>query len=218
MINKILIKSSFYYILFNLIYYMASGIMFFCDYVKCLWSYKIQSINPDVIEEYKKSLPCVLKNTFFNTIIPAILLGWYDVIYKNDFTLVKCVCDIILMAILTEIFFYSTHMMFHTSWLYVRFHKKHHQFTSPIGISAVYTTTIDFIFGNFVPVYLPVLICFPHPITLKLWMIITTFDTVIFAHSGFIIADFHDKHHLYFNKNFGTGFFMDKLFETKYGD
>lgn len=218
MIGEILIKSLFYYVLFNSLYYLASGILFFCDYIKYLWSYKIQPNNLNIIIQYKKCLSCVLKNTFLNTIIPMIILGWYDVMYDNKFVFIKCVYDIILMIILTEFFFYLVHRMFHMPWLYMHFHKKHHQFTAPIGLSAVYTTTTDFVFGNIFPVYLPIWICFPHPITLKLWMIIITIDTVFFAHSGFKMADFHDKHHYSFNKNFGTGFYMDKLFGTEYSD
>lgn len=216
MLNEIFEKSLFYYLMFNSIYYFACGIMFCCDCMKYLLSYRIQPNNLDIMDQYKKSLPCVAKNTLLNSIIPIVILGWYDTLYHSKFIMSEFIYDILFMILLTDFFFYSMHRIFHISWLYTRFHKKHHEFTAPIGLSALYTTGVDFIFGNILPVYLPVLICSAHPITVKIWMGITTVNTVFFAHSGLKIADFHDKHHFYFNKNYGSGLYMDKLFDTEY--
>jgi sterol desaturase/sphingolipid hydroxylase (fatty acid hydroxylase superfamily) len=56
-----------------------------------------------------------------------------------------------------------------------------------------------------------------HPYTIKIWIILTTANSVIMAHSGFkIMADFHDYHHEKFTKNYGMNLFMDYLMGTKY--
>ena len=75
-------------------------------------------------------------------------------------------------------------------------------------------TFIDFYIGNILPVYLTLYIVGAHPFTIKLWLVFTTANTVIFSHGGFDLVDFHDKHHMMFNKNYGIDIFMDKLFGT----
>jgi len=116
---------------------------------------------------------------------------------------------------MSEIFFYASHRTLHIPILYKLCHKKHHDLKAPIGFAATYTTILDFYFGNAIPIYLPLYLIGCDPITVKIWIIYTTASTVIFSHSGFDgMSNFHDKHHQEFNKNYGSGLFMDTICGT----
>lgn len=215
MLLKLFYNTFVYYLLFNFVYYLSSGILFLIDYFNFFPHQKIQSNSKNLMDSYKKCLSCVIKNTLLYPILPIFLFTWYETTEEKQFDIIKCVLDIIFTMIIADILFYTIHRVFHIPLLYKYFHKKHHQIVAPIGISAVYMTPVDLYIGNILPIYIPLLVLGAHPITTKIWIIITTVNTIIFAHSGFKgIADFHDGHHSLFNKNYGTNLFMDKLFGT----
>lgn len=215
-----IIQNSFiYYLIFNLTYYTTGGILLLIDYFKKFVAYKCQQDKSNlIIPTYKKIIPTVLYNTLLSTIPTIIIIGYYDTNYINKFNLNEIFFHLPLGFILSDVFFWIFHRTLHIPFLYKKFHKKHHEIISPIGLSAVYTTTFDFYFGNIAPVYLPMFLLKVNPFTMKLWMIITTFNTVFFAHSGFNISNFHDNHHLLFNKNYGANLIMDRLMNTYHSD
>ena len=204
------------YILFNLIYYTSSLFFFIIDYYKYFAQYKIQHIhNP--IQYYKKCFWRVITNTLLFSLVPISLFAWYEVKVLNlnsHFNLTKCIFDLVYSLILTEIFFYSIHRLLHLPYIYAYFHKEHHKIIAPIGFAAVYMTVTDFLVGNVLPVYLPLYLINAHSITIKIWMVLTTINTVVFSHSGYYLSRFHDAHHSLFNKNYGTNLFMDWIFGT----
>jgi Sterol desaturase len=201
------------YVIFNMVYYVCSGILFVLDYHKCFVEKKIQN-QTNHIDIYKKCLPTVAWNTLICSFVPCLFFGWYQIM-ELPFDLVKMIIDLILVSFLSDIFFYTLHRLLHVSFIYKKYHKKHHQIIAPIGLSAVYMTTLDFYLGNIVPIYLPLCLVGAHSLTVRIWMILTTINTVVVAHSGFDkLANFHDKHHSAFNKNYGTNLFMDRIFGT----
>lgn len=209
------------YLIFNLTFYLSNTLLFIIDYFQLftkskIQKYKIMSTNV-VMDTYKKAIYTVLQNSLLYTIPVFVFLGAYDTIYKNDFSIIKFCYDIFIARILIEILFYLIHRIFHSSFFYQRVHKKHHEITTPVGITSIYMTLPDLYIGNILPVYLPLFILYSHPLTIKFWIIATTINTVIFAHSGFEdISHSHDYHHSRFDKNYGTDLFMDKLFGTSY--
>ena len=234
------------YLIFNMTFYISNFLLFLIDYFKLFVELKIQKnklININIDSIYKKIFPLVLQNSLLS-IIPAILvMGMYELTYfeninnpnnpnnynnynntncsesSNNFHVSKFVYDIIIARLLSEIFFYCTHRLCHINYLYQSIHKLHHEITIPIGLSALYMTIADLYIGNIIPTYLPMLILQCHPVTIKFWMITTTLNAVIFAHSGFQgLANSHDYHHSHFNKNYGTDLFMDKIFGTYYDE
>lgn len=203
------------YILFNCTYHITSAIFFLIDYFKCFVNNKIQYDYNLIISYYKKCFWCVLLNTFIFSLIPIFIVSLFEVQNPQFFDLTKCFIDIICILFLTDIFFYSIHRLLHCPWLYTYIHKKHHQIIAPIGFSAIYMTPIDFLIGNALPVYFPLYLVGAHGITIKLWIIFTTINTIIFSHSGFkSLAFYHDIHHSHFNKNYGINLFMDRLLDT----
>ena len=216
LLMDIFVNALIYYLIFNLTYYLLSGVLFLIDYYKIFIEKKIQH-KTTIIETYKKTVRCVMQNTLFYIIFPILLFSWYDSLHVTEFSYLRGVLDIFVTYFLTDILFYAIHRIFHTKYLYKRFHKKHHTITAPVGFSALYMTVLDLYFSNFVPVFVPMYVLGAHPITIKVWMIITTVDTILLAHSGFKkLADFHDYHHERFNKNYGTDVFMDRVFKTRY--
>lgn len=218
---NILYYSFMNYLIFNFTFYISNIILFIIDHFKILDKFKIQQNKiqtTSVIDDtYKNSLYVVLWNSLI-CIIPGLLfVGAYENAYEGDFTIIKFGFDIMFARILTEILFYTIHRICHLSPFYKYIHKKHHEIITPVGITTLYMTPIDLYIGNILPTYLPLYILHSHPITIKFWIIATTINAVVFAHSGFKkIANSHDYHHSHFNKNFGTDLFMDRLFDTEY--
>ena len=207
-----------YYLVFLGSYYIPSLILFLIDLKKWFTDYKIQKAKvDDIMGIYKKCLPNILVNTI---LLPIPMIGVL-ILFQNvlgfEFSILKMGFDFLVGLFLTDIFFYTGHKLFHHPKLYKKYHKKHHEITAPIGISALYMTPPDLYFGNIIPVYLPMIILSAHPYTIYLWMILTTVNTVVLAHSGFKnLAEFHDIHHKYFTKNYGINIFMDKILGTFY--
>lgn len=217
MLTTIMLNALINYVLFNFVYYLTSTILFIVDYYKFFYDKKIQIIQTDIVSCYKIALPVVLQNTLVATILPLILLGYYEETYTDAFCITKFIIDIVLTFFMTDVLFYIVHRIFHLPFLYQKFHKRHHQIIAPVGFSALYMTIPDLYFGNILPIYLPIYIMNAHPITIKCWLVMITIDTILLAHSGFSgISDYHDHHHSQFNKNYGTNVFMDKLFGTYY--
>lgn len=204
------------YILFNLFYYLSSLILFFIDYNSCFVKYKIHNNVIDMSQIYKKVLPTVIFNTFIVPIPWFFILSFFINILNYQLTISKLLFDLITTPIIVDVLFYISHRLFHIPILY-KYHKKHHEINIPIGISALYMTPVDLLFGNLLPTYLPLLIISAHPISILCWISFASVNTVIMAHSGFKwLAEYHDYHHTNSNKNFGVNIFMDRLFKTLY--
>lgn len=209
-----LLKSIKYYTIFNVTYYLSSFFMFAIDYSKYFINHKIQK-NKDIMSTYKKVYPTILFNTFIG-IIPCITLATFTVnIMDFPFSYTKCMFDIVMTIVMSDVIFYTSHRLFHHHRLYKIYHKKHHEIIAPVGLSALYMTLTDFYFGNILPVFIPMIILSSHDITFTIWLIMVTSTTVILSHCGFeYLAEFHDAHHSHFNYNYGTNIFMDRMMNT----
>jgi sterol desaturase/sphingolipid hydroxylase (fatty acid hydroxylase superfamily) len=216
-IYSALILAIYQYLSFIIPYYFFSFLCFMADYNSWFSKHKIQEkANYDVAQLYKKVLPTVIINTliplpflFVFSLLGLINIGGYAL------TVHKVIFDVIGCIALTDMLFYTAHRIFHTAYLYKNYHKKHHEINMPIGVSALYMTKMDLIFGNLLPSYLPIILVSAHPVSACLWLGLASSNTVIMAHSGFKwLADFHDYHHVNPKKNYGANIFMDRLFKT----
>lgn len=133
------------------------------------------------------------------------------------------ILQLIFFIFVEDFLFYWSHRALHTSFLYQRFHKQHHEFKVLTGycFASEFTDPVESILGNVLPVLLGPLICKPSPhlYTICLWIIIRMFKTCD-AHSGykfiyspfnipffpFNSSDRHDFHHETACGSFGSFF------------
>ena len=209
--------SLIYYLIFNSVFYASNFILYVLDITGILFHRKLQPKHTiEIAETYKKCLPTAIINTCIYN-IPAILtlpifVNWYGV----EFSWIKTIFDLVASYILMDFFYYATHRILHMEKFYQRFHKKHHEITAPVGLTATYLTFVDY-YSNILSIYLPPIILSSDRFTIILWIIISTMNTVFIGHSGYSpLASFHDNHHKYFNCNYGVGILADRIFGSVY--
>jgi len=134
--------------------------------------------------------------------IPSLLSLWKD--------------SMIFLA-LYEGISYHTHVMLHLPFFYKHVHKIHHEWTSPIALTAAYAHPFEYAISNVSPALIASLLLKPHILTLStysmLGMIITT---LIHCGYGFFGDEWisHDIHHETFRGNYGFLSILDKLYGT----
>mgnify|MGYP006088689743 CR=1 FL=1 len=175
------------------------------------------STKSELIMQYKTILPTVLLNSFL--IIPLfinIFNKFYYIEYNiNNFNIFNSILSLVLGLLLLDFTFYIGQYIMHNKYLYLWSHKKHHEFRFPVGIEALYLHWFDLIFGNIIPLYLPIILLNNHILTLVFWNILTIGSTILIAHSS-NNDDFHLIHHMNSKYNYGHGIYMDKLLGSKF--
>ena len=202
----------------------------------CLKKYRIHYSKERIYPE-NKEIWFVAKDaykSFFKIYIPIIFIGckicdlldYYP--YKMDKelpTMINGFFELLTITILGDIFFYCLHRFFHTSFMYKRFHKKHHEYKYTFAVVHHYLHDLETILFLIPPVLPPVLLG-SHIMIMWLWMIIAQ-TCGILGHSGYYLpmpfykimptlrAEYHDTHHYLYNKNFGLMYInIEKLFGT----
>ena len=119
---------------------------------------------------------------------------------------------VVVCGLVIEVWFYWTHRLLHYGSLYRMIHKKHHKYTAPAAIVAVYAHPLEFLIGNYMGVALGPVVTGCHPSVGVFWYTVTIFGTCM-THSGYdywhgtdLSAHHHDMHHEFFNCNFGVMF------------
>ncbi|XP_071951499.1 fatty acid hydroxylase domain-containing protein 2-like [Antedon mediterranea] len=189
-----------------------------------LYKFKVQADKNVPVDKARLKEAClvVLFNQVFSIPITAVL---YPLMVKraNIFssqlpTFQRVLLDLVVSVIAVEFAFYYSHRFLHHPSVYKWIHKKHHQWTAPVGIISLYAHPIEHVLSNFLPVALGPMIMGSHMMTTWLWFLLAIFTTVI-VHSGYHLPlmpspEAHDFHHLKFTNNYGVLGFLDRLHNT----
>jgi sterol desaturase/sphingolipid hydroxylase (fatty acid hydroxylase superfamily) len=120
----------------------------------------------------------------------------------------KIITQLVFYVLVEDFMFYWTHRFLHWGPIYPYIHKQHHEYKSPVTISAEYAHPIEKLFGNHVPVFMGPLLWPCSPFLSAVWVVLRLSKTIE-AHSGYLIpgspfsswetwqttAERHDFHH-----------------------
>ncbi|XP_022342671.2 fatty acid hydroxylase domain-containing protein 2-like [Crassostrea virginica] len=187
--------------------------------------YKIQKGKNLMIE--KGRLRSLLYNIFLNStvvLLPGAVVFYFLLRWRGadlSFTPPSLPTFLFQMSgfvLIEEIGFYYGHRLLHTPYLYKRIHKKHHEWTAPIGLTAVYAHPVEMLISNLIPFLCGPLFLGSNLVTTLGWFVIA-FTVTIIHHSGYHLPllpspEFHDFHHLKFTGNYGVLGILDRLHNT----
>lgn len=126
--------------------------------------------------------------------------------------------ELVIFTLSEEVAFYYSHRFLHRPTIYKFIHKQHHEWTSPIAVTAIYTHPLEHVLSNLCPIFLGPLLMGSHIGTIWLWSVLAYLSTLN-AHSGYHLPlmpspEAHDFHHLTFTQNFGILGVLDRLHGT----
>lgn len=160
----------------------------------------------------------VLGNQLFLT--PIVI--WLSNIQHSDnldHSYFRMSIDIVFAYICQCVAFYIIHRILHIRRIYNSIHIIHHSYILPVPWAAFFCHPAEHLFANLIPIFIGPILLHSNINTTRIWSVIATVNAVI-AHSGSMlkpsVMGTHDVHHKYFNCNFGTGLWMDRLFGTEY--
>lgn len=198
-------------------------------------------VRPEVLQTYKiqkgqtfdkAQLGRVIRNIIFNQIF-VIFPFSISVAYIKRFTgfgpylslelpdyRERCV-HLIGFILVDEFLFYYAHRLLHHRSFYAKFHKLHHEFSSPIGLTAMYCHPVEMLVANVIPLFMGTVLFSSHLYMVLGWVVFGVLGTQT-HHCGYHWPwmgfcdhpSFHDFHHEKFTCNFGSLTWLDKLHGT----
>ena len=176
-------------------------------------SYKAHVAKLRIVTDLYKIINCLLLNMIW-TFIGTVTIFYLPLkLTVNPNIIIK----IILINLITELWFYHAHIMVHQGQLYKRIHKRHHEFTKPYALTALYCSGYEAVFCNLFAVGIGPVILNLNSYVLYFWFALVAINST-FSHSGFrlgwLMDGSHDIHHIQFKYNYGTLGLFDWIYGT----
>jgi sterol desaturase/sphingolipid hydroxylase (fatty acid hydroxylase superfamily) len=166
-----------FYILFISTFFITSFISHILDSFHKIINIKKIKNDKSIIFNYY-IIKRVFLNVFIWSYVSIFFFSYFINMKKKQYSLYDTIKDLFISSFFIDPFFYFFHRLFHNKYLY-KFHKVHHEIKNPYGFSSFYMHEIDFMFGNVLPSFLPLIILSSTDITIKIWIFITVANTVL---------------------------------------
>lgn len=216
------------FIVISLTFWSFNGFLFFLDLTgrpQFLTKYRIQPDKNQPVE--KKKLISAILLVAFNLNVLSLpffyltftLMKWRGSSFGLELPMFQWVLlELVVFILVEEVLFYYSHRFLHSAPIYRRIHKKHHEWTSPVGVSSLYAHPIEHIVSNCLPPVIGPILMGSHIATCIMWLTLAIISTTI-SHCGYHFPflpspEAHDFHHLKFMNNFGMLGVLDRLHGT----
>ncbi|XP_075365639.1 fatty acid hydroxylase domain-containing protein 2 isoform X2 [Mycteria americana] len=212
----------------SLVFWCFNGIFMVADVTgkpTFITRYRIQLGKNDPVDTKKlrQAIYTALCNQIFISLpmlVPMfyIMKWWGNTFSKELPTFHWFLVELSIFTLIEEILFYYTHRLVHLPLLYKHIHKKHHEWTAPIGVVSIYAHPVEHMLSNTLPVMTGPMIMGSHIVSIAAWFSLALLTTSI-SHCGYHLPflpspEFHDFHHLKFSQCYGVLGVLDYLHGT----
>lgn len=205
----------------NLTYFVVGHLLLYLN----LNRYKIRKLT--ILEKekfplYKNLIINLTVNSTISLIIGLLFLQISPThINPDDFietNYIVMLFKVFMAYVISQIVFFTAHLIFHTKIMYKHFHYLHHQAEDPISLTANYCHPVEFTFSNLPTVVMGVILTqMSWLLSVVIWYPLITIISLL-EHSGYKFFFFdpshHDKHHKLKMYNYSSWPFVDKMFGT----
>lgn len=197
-------------VLIGSVYYWLLGSLFLIIDLKrkpnFLYQYKIQKSSQISDSSLGKLYRQILYNQTLQAILGAVLIYLRYHYLEHSInrvvpTLSRFAFEFFVFNLLREVTFYYSHRWLHHPSVYKYVHKRHHEWQTPIALTAVYCHPLEHLLSNIIPVFIGPIVMGSHNLASYIWIGYVITETIS-AHSGYqfplnpISPVFHDFHHL----------------------
>lgn len=212
--------------LYTFILYWTVGIIFLVieKINNPLSEFKIQKKRGEIGEDGKilQVIAINLRNQLLGVLIAIFMYYVFGNLMRIQVTreapsFFITILNVIICCVCQEVLYYYVHRILHHRYFY-KYHKRHHEFKTPICIVSMYASCVEYVAADLFPVAAGIFLMKCHMSAVLLYITLMTITTLN-DHSGYHLPflhsnELHDYHHLKFNLNYSVYGFLDYIHGT----